>query len=36
VLDENNAQVTSDTFLSDIDKQSNDQIVDSDVKIGIL
>jgi len=36
VLEENNTQVTSDTFLNSIDRQSNDQIVDSDVKIGIL
>jgi len=36
VLEENNTHVTSDTFLNGIDRQSNDQIVDSDVKIDIL
>lgn len=36
MLEENNTQVTSDTFLNGIDRQSNDQIVDSDVKIDIL
>jgi len=36
VLEENNTQITSDTFLNCIDRQSNDQIVDSDMKIGIL